>query len=186
MSNKKSSRITKIFDGTLDIFVILAAVLILFIALGIATDVTLRYFWSRPIFWMTEVTEYALLWLTFLVAAWLLRREGHVKMDLLVNRLKPRGQRRINITTSILSAIVCLVIAWDSAMATWESYVKGYIEWTLLEPPTTPIIVIIPIGFSLLFIQFLRRAYGYWSSGRMVQPEEPGRYQAGEEAAGNS
>ncbi len=173
MNIRKPNIITRIFDRTLGLFIVFAAVLIVFIALGITTDVALRYFWNSPIEWMTEVTEYALLWLCFLVAAWLLRSEGHVKMDLIVNQLKPRTQSLVNIITSIISTVAVLVLTWYGAVQTWASFKGGYAEVTALGPPIAPIMAIIPIGSFLLFIQLLRRTYGYWQNWRVLRTEEP-------------
>ena len=181
MNIRKPNKITRIFDRTLDLFSIFAGALVVFIALGITTDVALRYFWNSPIFWMTEVTEDALLWICFLVAAWLLRSEGHVKMDLVVSRLKPGTQTLINIITSVISTVAVLVLTWYGGVQTWASFKGGYAEVTPLGPPIAPIQVIIPIGGFLLFIQLLRRTYGYWHSWRVLRTEEPGWPQADKE-----
>ena len=101
------------------------------------------------------------MFLTLLGATWLLKLEGHVKMDLLVNQLNPRTQALLNIITSILGAIICLVIAWYGTEVTWSQFQKGITYPTVLEPPVFIILSVIPIGYFLLFIQFLRRTYSF-------------------------
>ena len=181
MGIRKPNKITRIFDGIIDLCVAFAAVLVLLITLGIASDVTLRFFFNRPIWWMIEVVEYALLWITFLLAAWVLRREKHVKMDIVLKRLKPTVQSLVNIITSVLSAIAFLVLTWFAAAITWESFKMGYVDYAALKPPLAPIQVIIPIGSFLLFILLLRRAHGYWKSWRLARVEEPSCHRADEE-----
>ncbi len=174
VSNRKPNKITRIFDRILGYCAGLGAGIVFFMMLGIVADVTLRHFWNLPIPWMLEVTEYGVLWITFLVAAWLLRSEGHVKMDLVVNRLKLRTQSLVNIITSVFGTIAVLVVTWYAAVVTWDHIKWGTTEWSYLEPLIAPIQVIIPIGSFLLFIQLLRRSYGYWQSWRVSRTEESG------------
>ncbi len=159
-------KISPIFDRVIGILAALAAAVLLFIVLIISMEVALRYFWNLPIVWVVEITEYGLLFVTFLVAAWVLKREGHVKMDLVLNRLKPRIQALFNIITSIIGAIICLVIIWYSAQTTWIHFQEGSFLPSFLNIPDAYILFIIPIGYFLLFIQFLRRTYGYLGQWR--------------------
>ncbi|MBI4186761.1 MAG: TRAP transporter small permease [Chloroflexi bacterium] len=161
MSVKQPGKIAAFFDHILAAFAALAAVILILITLGVTADIVMRYFLRRPITGMAEITEYSLLWITFLVGAWLLKKDWHIRMDILINRLKPRAQNLVSALTSFVAAIACLVTAWYGAIDTWESVKGGYVEWTTLQPPLAPIIAIIPIGSFLLFIQFLRTTYGY-------------------------
>ena len=156
---KLPAKISTGFDRTLGILAFLGAVLMACMMLGVSVDVVLRYFFSRPIHWMLEVTAYSLLWMTVLGVAWVLKGEGHVKVDVLLNRFRPRVQAALTIITSLIGAIIFLVITWYGVKVTWEHLQTGYFLSTLLRPPKWPILAIIPIGSFFLSIQFLRRAY---------------------------
>ena len=156
---KLLAKISAGFDRSVGILAFLGIVLVVFMIFGVSTDVILRYFFSRPIHWMLEVTAYSLLWMTFLGVAWVLKGEGHVKVDLVLKRLNPKTQAMLTIITSLMGAIIFLVITWYGAKVTWEHLQTGYFLSTLLRPPKWPILAIIPIGSFFLFIQFLRRAY---------------------------
>src|SRR3990170_8735242 len=45
---------------------------------------------AKPFF---KFTEYALLWFTFLAAAWLLREGGHISIDTVISRLPTKTRR---------------------------------------------------------------------------------------------
>jgi TRAP-type C4-dicarboxylate transport system permease small subunit len=171
---KLLAKATAIFDGTINLLADLASVLIILMMLGISTDVAMRYFFVRPISWMVEIAEHSLLFVTFLGAAWVLKGEGHVKMDIVLNRLKPGTQALLNMITSILGAIICLFLVWYGAQVTWEYFQIGYVIFAVLSIPSAYIIIIIPVGSFLLFIQFLRRSYGYLKSWRASLDKEPG------------
>ena len=158
---KALSLVNTVFDRIINVLSFLAAVLVVFLMLGVVTEVVMRYFFGRPIIWMVEITEYCLLYIPFLGVAWLLRGEGHVKMDLVLTRFNPRIQAMINIITSILGAITCLIITWFGIESTWDYYQQGFFSPTILQTPAYIILIIIPVGIFLVFIQFLKRAYGY-------------------------
>ena len=162
--SKFITRGIRIFDGIINSFATLAAILILFLVASILYEVVMRYFIGRVVLWTFEVTQYCLLFITFLATAWLLKEEGHVRMDLLLGRLKLKNQAMLNTVTSCLGALMFLTVTWYSARVVWQTSQTGYYLPTVLEILAAPILVIIPIGSFLLSIQFLRRAFGFLSS----------------------
>ncbi|MFC2068054.1 TRAP transporter small permease [Chloroflexota bacterium] len=168
-------KIGSFFDGTISLLGYLSGAVIIFIMLAIGYDVFMRYFLSRPQAWVLEVTEYCLLYMAFLGTSWVLAKEGHVKMDLVLERLKPRTQYMVNIITSIIGAIVFLIIAWYGAQVTWQNFQGGYIIPSWLMPPKALILVVIPVCSFLFSMQFLRRSYGYLGRWRdAIKPETKG------------
>ena len=161
-----------IFDRVRDLAGALSLIILCFVWVTICVNVFMRYFLNRSITWGMEIAEYSLLYLTFLAAAWLLKEEGHVHIELVLDRLKPRTQSLLNTITSIIGAVLCLVIAWYSAETTWEYFQRGVCRPTPLEPPTFLILAVIPVGSFLLFFQFLRRAYGHLKSRRASLSKE--------------
>lgn len=160
---------TDFFERLLSGLASAAIVLIGVACIIVCLEVFARYFLNRPQVWVFETTEYMLLWITFLATAWVLRKESHVSIDILVNRLNPRAQAILNIITSILSAIACFVIFWYGAQVTFGYYQKGVIIPKTLQLPKSPILAIISVGSLLLFIEFLRRAYRYLSVFRKLR-----------------
>ncbi len=158
---KLSTTVINIFDSIIRVLASGAGVILVFIALAISVNVIRRYLGWGSAIWLLEVTEFSLLWMTLLAAAWVLKQEGHVKMDVLIDRLKLKHRALLNTITSIISAIVCLLIAIYSLSVTVESLQAGYWIDTAMMPPQFPIFIIIPLGFFLLFFQFLRRAMGF-------------------------
>ena len=153
----KLVKVTAIVDRIINFFSVLVVVLLTFMMLSVSFGVVMRYFLKRSPIWVIEVTEYSLLYITFLGAAWLLKKEGHVKMDLVLNMLKPGTQALMNTITSVLCAIVTLIVAWYGAKVSWDHYDTGYRLSSILRPPSALIVAIIPVGSFMLFLQFLRR-----------------------------
>ena len=171
---KLITKATPIFDRTIGLLSLFAGILILFIMLSVTAEVATRYFLGSMMGWVIEVSEYSLLFITFLATAWVLKKERHVKMELVLRRLNPRTQSLLNIITSIIGAIICLIVAWYGVKVTWGSYQIGYIMAKPLRVPQFLILFIIPVGSFLLFIQFLRRTYGYLGHWKELPNKESG------------
>lgn len=159
---KLPAKIIAILDSTNDFLALMASVLLIFLMLSISADVVMRYFLKSPMIWVLESSEFSLLFITFLGAAWLLKTDGHIKLEILLTRLTPRTQALLNAVTSILGAIACLATAWYSAQSTWGLFQISAVTVTNLRLPKGPIVAIIPIGSFLLFLQFLRRSFEHF------------------------
>jgi len=167
---KLQKKATSVFEHALNVTAFAAGVLIIIMMLTTCFDVvTRRIGYAQK--WTIEVSEYYMIFITFLGTAWLLREEGHVKMDILVNALNQRTQALLGIITSIIGVVISFyLVAWGS-LTTWDHYQRGILQMTPLLTPSAVLLAIIPIGGILLFIQFLRRTYGYLRAWRL----EPGR-----------
>jgi TRAP-type C4-dicarboxylate transport system permease small subunit len=63
-------------------------------------------------FWVEEVGETALAWITLIGAAIAVAERGHFNLAVLVHRLPEAAQRRLDIATQILIAAFGLLVAW--------------------------------------------------------------------------
>ena len=157
---KLTRKLSAFFDRTIVILGVIGAVILICTMLAINYEVIMRYFLGQPNAWMLEVNEYALCYLTFLGAAWVLRDGKHIKMDLVLSRLNPRTQAWINTITSAIFAITCLLITWYGVKITLYAYEHNLYYHSWLMPPKFIIIGIVPLGSFLVSIQFLRIIYG--------------------------
>jgi TRAP-type C4-dicarboxylate transport system permease small subunit len=66
-------------------------------------------------FWVEEVGETALAWITMIGAAIAVAERGHFNLTVLLHRLTPETQRRIDIATQVLIAAFGLLVAWLGA-----------------------------------------------------------------------
>ena len=149
--------------------VALAGAFIVFIMLVMTVHVLMRYFLLMPIRWAVEFTEYLMIWITFLGAAWVLQKEGHIRIDIVPSRLGPRQQALLNTVTSSIMAAICLFLTVYGGIVTYDSLIRGAARTYLYATPLWVLIIVIPIGGFLLFVQAVRRARGYLQSAKKRQ-----------------
>ncbi len=166
------TRVGQILDRIINAFAFTAGLLLSFILLSVCLEVVMRYFFNRPLQWVIELTEYALLYITFLGTAWLLRREGHITVDVILNRLGPRTRNFLGIFSSVIGIVISVCLFWYGFEVAWDHFQRGIYNPTVLEFPKAPIIAIIPIGSLMLLCQFVRRGYGFLTHFRGKESSE--------------
>ena len=143
------------YDRLLQGLAALAAVLLGASALAITVDVVGRNVGLGTLPWILEVSEYVLPLATFLVAPWLLRRNEHVRLDMLL-RAWPRLGHVTNVIGLAVSAVLVLygvrtiLNSADQGAMVFKSVV--FPEWWLYAP--------VPLCFGLLAVEFVRRLAG--------------------------
>lgn len=160
------------FDHVINFLAYFAGALVIFIMLSISGEVISRHVLNHPIVWTVQFSEYSLLYIAFLGAPWLLKKEGHPTLDILVNLLNPRARALVNGTMSIVGAVICLFVACFSALTTLRLFQTGASDPAIIEIPKGPLVIIIPIGSFLLSIQFLRRFAVHLRSWKTPANEE--------------
>jgi C4-dicarboxylate transporter, DctQ subunit len=169
------NKLAKLYNGILTFFVNLAGAMLIFLMLSVGLEVALRYFLGRPTSWVVEISGYILLFIPFLVGAWVLKEDGHVKMDLGLSFLSPKHQHLLNTLTSLVSALICLILTVYGVKVSWFFLVRGYKTPTVLMLPQGVILSIIFVGSFLLCIQFVSKTlhnYRSWKASG-TRYEEP-------------
>ena len=164
--------LAKAFDGTIKFMAGFGAVVIIFVLVIVCLEVVMRYFFGRPIAWVIQAAEYGIFFVTFLGAAWVLRQNRHVTMDIMTNRLSQRGRAVLGIITSLIGAIVCLLFVLYGTRLALDLFQRGIYEIKTIEVPKAPLIALIPLSSLALLIQFLRRGYGYLERWRAPSNKE--------------
>lgn len=145
--------------------VLQAALTACMVAIVIVTSlgVVFRYFLNSPLFWTDEIARYALVWMTFLGGALLVRHsDGHVKVDFFTDRMR-RSMRRVAIavSTAVEIAIVSLVVIggfiWIQASTRAASAAAGI--------PMVLIYAVIPLSGLVALIFIAERFVGHRKAG---------------------
>ncbi len=155
------ARLEGVFDSLIGVLAAVSGIILIFIMGSVCVDVVMRYFFNRPLTWVIEIAEYLLVYLTFLGAAWVLKHEGHVRVDVLTLRFTPKVQAATGIISSLIGVFVCLIIVWFASIETWDNFERGIRNPSILEFPKAPLLAIIPFGCFFFMIQFIRRTWGF-------------------------
>ena len=167
-----------LFDRILDITAYIAFGLLIFSWFSVCAEVIFRYFLRQPIIWVVEVTEYIIVQITFLGSAWLLRREGHVTVDVVTSHFGKKTQTLFLMVTSAVCFMMFLILTWWGTIATWGAYREHLYIPKQLGMPKFLVMLVIPVGSLLLAGQFLKRTRSAFLTWRSLG--DPKRKQVGE------
>ena len=148
------------YRGLLHAGAVMAALLLGVLALLVTGDVVARNLGLGTLPWILEVSEYSLPLATFLVAPWLLHRNEHVRLDVLLTSLPPGLARALDRFSDAVGLAVSAVFVVYGARAVASSAQQGSLviksvvfpEWWLYAP--------VPVCFAVLAIEFVRRFFG--------------------------
>ena len=121
----------------------------------IFVDVVLRYVFNSPITGVCRISGLALVIVTFFSLAYTQSLKGHVSIDLLTQRLSPKGQVVINNINYFLCAGIFSVAVWQTLVFTLYTK-ETNMSVPLLDIPVFPFAAVVPFGFILLTVLLLR------------------------------
>ncbi len=138
----------------------LAALTIGAVALLVTGDVVARNLGLANLPWVVEVSEYSLPLATFLAAPWLLYRNEHVRLDMLLGALPRIAARLLDALADLVGIAVSLVFVWYGVRVIADSRALGSMVFKTLVFPEWWLFVPVPVCFALLAVEFVRRMLG--------------------------
>lgn len=142
-------------DRLATLFGYLSGVLVLVSMLVISYAALLRYIVGASTIWQTELVTYLLMFAAFCGAAYGLQHGDHVKIDIVVTRLPPRVQRIVRLVAAVLGCCFVAVVAVMAFEMWWETTEAGRRSGSGWNPPLTYPHLILPVGMTLLTLQYL-------------------------------
>jgi TRAP-type C4-dicarboxylate transport system permease small subunit len=151
---KLFSKILIFIDRCGEIFFEVGSLIYLSMILVLSLDVSLRFILNRPTLWATDVARYSLLWGTLLGAAYLVKNDQHINVDLLIRHLGPRARWVLNIFSSVVCTLMSLIIFIYSLNLTWSTFIRGIRVADPIEIPKFIPLMGIPLGSFFLTLAF--------------------------------
>ena len=148
-----------LFDKLLNIMAALAGIILVFIVGAVCYTIGMRYFFRQTTIWITQTTEYALLWIVFLATTWLLREGGHITTDIIYGHLSNKTRAYLDTIMFIIGGLACTVMLYFGITYTYECITSNVTDVRAVTVPKSAVFIIIPIGSLLLTIQFFRMSW---------------------------
>jgi C4-dicarboxylate transporter DctQ subunit len=142
-----------VFDVILESLVWVSGVLLALIVLSVAIEVFLRSALNRPQAWVLEFSEYGLLFITFLVAPFLVKTQKNITVDIVIDLLDQRKKSRLSVVQHAIICVVAFVFVYFGSSVTLDLYQRGIYNPTIMQTPMAYIVFIIPVGGFFILIQ---------------------------------
>lgn len=149
----------QIIEGLSSITGYLAALCIISAALIVSEGVIARKIFGTSAIWQIETSVFLLIFASFVGAAFVQKGEHHLNVDLILILLKPRTREWFIVIVSIISCALAGFLAWYSWPMWWEAVVLNEHSESLWGPPLWIPYLFLPLGMSLLFLQYIVYIY---------------------------
>lgn len=153
------------FDGVLarieNGFNLIAAASIMILMLLAVVQIFGRTFLNQPIPGFIDITEQAMAVFTFMGIAYCQRVGGHIRMEILLGKLKGRALW----TAEFFGVFIIFLVVCGLIYGSWFHFQRS---WSIGDStidiglPTWPSKLIVPVALTLLALRLLLQLYGYW------------------------
>ena len=117
-----------------------------------------RYFDpAQAISYAEEVIVYLIIWAIMIVSSQLVRRDGHVRPDLVLRLLSPRWLRIVELFNCLVAIVFCGALIWYGWEIVDTSLLINETSSTDLQFPKRIYYLALPVGSALMLLRYIMR-----------------------------
>lgn len=124
-------------------------------AVTVIVGITSRGVFNHPLHFVDEYNGYFNVAIILLPLAYVLRRAGHLRLDIVVRALPQRAAKYLQIATDIVAAVVIIVLTIGVSQMVAYSFATSERAWSFTGTPLGPVQLVMPIGLGLFAIQIV-------------------------------
>jgi TRAP-type C4-dicarboxylate transport system permease small subunit len=137
-----------------------ATLLLAAMTAAVVYEVIMRNIFNAPTVWSVEYTGYAMAWLGLFGAAEVLRRDEHVGIHVLTDRLPGRAWLAADIFANATVAATAIWLTYTGVLWTFAAYRIAEVSDTVLQTPQVYVRVAFPLGMALVAVVSVARIVG--------------------------
>ncbi len=128
-----------------------------------------RNIFNQPIPGYVDWIEQAMPLIAFMGIAYVQRLGGHIRMDILIGKLKGRSLWVAEFITTLAMLILMMLIVWGTFAHFQRSFDMSAPLWSRdssldIRLPLWPMKLLIPVAFSVLVLRLFLQLWGYLSA----------------------
>ncbi len=132
-----------------------AALSLVAAAIIVTEAVIVRKVFGISTIWQIEASVFLLIFTVFAGAPFVQKNEHHLNVDLVIIHLSARTREITLIIVSIITCLLAALLAWYAWPMWWESVVNNEHSESLWGPPLWIPYLFLPLGMTLLFLQYI-------------------------------
>jgi len=129
-------------------------------------QVVYRYVFNLPQAWGEDIAKLCIVWLTFLGACVVLKKEDHIFVPILLDRFSPRWQRVINLINNIL---IMVLLGMMVITGIKMSIISRGVLTPVFGIPMSYYHAAIPFCSGLMFLRYLFRTGKLLGFGKTIK-----------------
>ncbi|NYE58131.1 TRAP transporter small permease [Carboxydothermus ferrireducens] len=124
----------------------------------IFVNVILRYVFGKPIALLDEYSVYLIVWGAMIGFATALRDDHHIKVNMLYDRLSPKGKRIVSIFANLVGAFfaILMLIYGIKLVVTYKVLGQGSAD---SQTPLWIVSLVLPISGFMMVVRFVEKVF---------------------------
>ncbi len=144
---------------------------LMFAVIVTVIDVILHLFTSYRVLGNMELVELGMIIMMYLCFGVTQLENGHVRVDLFVNKLPPKGRCALNGILQLVCAFFCLLLTIQSFKQVGTNYSVGKAS-QILHLPYWPFSLVMGVGFAVYTLTIILTALEYFQELPNAKPIE--------------
>ena len=150
----------RLLGGIVNGLAVLAGLALVWLMVAVVWSVAMRNFGMQPHAWLFTSTEYGVFYMTMLGAPWLVRKRGHVHIELLTAALPDTARRLLSRLVALACVLVCAYLAWRGYLLVRTNIARMDFDVRAFFYPRWLLTIAFPLSFGLMAVEFARFAFG--------------------------
>jgi len=164
---------SKAVDRCVSVLAGVAAIILFVLLLAVCFATFSRYLFNKPFASLIDLSSYALVWVAFLAAPWLMGNRGHVHIDLFMSRTSAKAQRYWMVVVDFAMVVIALVIAYVGMLLTVDYFLNDRVMQDWMQTPQWILLLPIPLGAFFLALRSLLNGLEDLKQARSVSSQVP-------------
>jgi C4-dicarboxylate transporter, DctQ subunit len=148
------------YDLVVTVMAVIAGAALVWLMVAIVWSVTMRNLGLQPHAWLFTSTEYGIFYMTMLGAPWLVRRRGHVHIELLTAALPAALRQMLSRLVALGCVLICAYLAWRGFLLVQTNIARMDYDVRAYFYPRWLLTIAFPLSFGLMAVEFSRFAFG--------------------------
>jgi tripartite ATP-independent transporter DctM subunit len=137
--------------------IFLAGVMMLAVSMFMSFEAFSRHFLDQPTSWVLAISILIFMWFTFLATPYGIKTDKHVACDVFVSRMPEPTRLTLGIATDLVCLAYIMALGIYGYVSFEEAVEMGSMSEGLVRYPMWLVLVTIPLGMGLSFMQMLRK-----------------------------
>jgi len=124
--------------------------------------VIMRYIFVRPVHWVGDISWSLFVTFSVLAGAYVLRQDGHVRLDVMYGRLSPKRRAILDMVTFPFFLLLMVLFTWFTIKKAWWSVsIMEKNPMSYFHGPIYPARIVLAVGGVLLILQGVAEFIGH-------------------------
>ncbi|MEL6208329.1 MAG: TRAP transporter small permease [Pseudomonadota bacterium] len=148
------------YDLLIHAMALLAGLTLVWLMVATVLSVAMRNAGIQPFAWLFTSSEYGILYMTMLGAPWLVRKKGHVHIELVTAALPEGARVVVSRAIAVGCVLICALLAWKGAELVATNIERNDFDVRAYFYPRWLLTVSFPLSFGLMAVEFARFVVG--------------------------